>query len=552
MSHSSGSPPNYIDGVPVKISEKYKPPPKISLPQKIIQCLNSCQQQTNNSNTAVAYDFQLEQNVLAKISEWKNMRQQERYERRERIRQRQEERQKQVEERQKQMLTAVSYPNDLSSDEEEEVASSDATETISPIDGTAQPIATTDLPPTAYGRPTVNHFDAILMPTIIPGPDMQAYGYGGDHATAARGSHAAYHHSPVDVSNLNTNFSKINYSDFETDTSSPFDNVELKTINDLDILAQVLNLNTSSSSASTTPSSNVHSANQSIDIEITTITTTTTTTVTTTPQQYQQLNTTEEINIINENVTVTFNNSQPQHLQQFHMLQQPQMNQQLDNMSNSNDYTQQHQQSQQQQQQLFQIHPQMNYGVYNQPTNFNGQYASNYGPQYHEDTYYNYNGRTDMQPIQQPNVVPAQQTYYYNYNNHSNQNYAPAYAVYGNGGQTHEQQQHQYQPYDQSSSSGEHSSALVTPTSPLSVGQQKLKSKSVPDILKELNDELRDSEQKRTRNNSQSTSSPSDGKFRLLGWPIIHLPNSLLSTAAFPRHVLFLFDYHISTKPFLA
>lgn len=40
----------------------------------------------------------------------------------------------------------------------------------------------------------------------------------------------------------------------------------------------------------------------------------------------------------------------------------------------------------------------------------------------------------------------------------------------------------------------------------------KSKSKSVPDILKELNDELRNSEMKRQRNNSQSIASPTDGK----------------------------------------
>ena len=33
----------------------------------------------------------------------------------------------------------------------------------------------------------------------------------------------------------------FNYKDFEVDTSSPFDNIELKSINDLDVLAQVLN-----------------------------------------------------------------------------------------------------------------------------------------------------------------------------------------------------------------------------------------------------------------------------------------------------------------------
>lgn len=44
-------------------------------------------------------------------------------------------------------------------------------------------------------------------------------------------------------------------------------------------------------------------------------------------------------------------------------------------------------------------------------------------------------------------------------------------------------------------------------------GLEKSKSKSVPDILKELNDELSNSEMKRQRNNSQSIASPTDGKY---------------------------------------
>lgn len=43
---------------------------------------------------------------------------------------------------------------------------------------------------------------------------------------------------------------------------------------------------------------------------------------------------------------------------------------------------------------------------------------------------------------------------------------------------------------------------------------EKSKSKSVPDILKELNDELSNSEMKRQRNNSQSIASPTDGMCR--------------------------------------
>lgn len=43
---------------------------------------------------------------------------------------------------------------------------------------------------------------------------------------------------------------------------------------------------------------------------------------------------------------------------------------------------------------------------------------------------------------------------------------------------------------------------------------EKSKSKSVPDILKELNDELSNSEMKRQRNNSQSIACPTDGMCR--------------------------------------
>lgn len=505
----SQSPPNYIDGLPVKISEKYKPPPKISLPQKIVQCLAN----RGHTTTTPVYDFHLERNVLGKISEWNNMRQHERCERRERIRQRQIERQKQIEERQKQLLTAVSYPSteDLSSSEEEqEVEEESHTQqrTNDTESNFNQQEQEQQQQPRQPLQQYTNHFDTILVPTVIPGTDL-------------------HNLNNQMVCPYNQNFNKINYSDFENDTSSPFDNVEMKTMNDLDILAQVLNLNTSPSSSTSTPSTSggggVHS-NQDITISITTITTTVTTAITTTPAQPfhphhpHQLNnsgaTVEETNIINENVTtVTFTTLQQQPMQQ--MLHS-------DNLGNLNDFgTVVHPHHQQQMQLHHQQQQPQPLNYYNphlvNQTNFN-PYASNFNQ--YDENYYNYNGQTgaastgnvingDIYSHQQtmPSHQQQQQqpTFYYNYNNQSNHNYAQSYG-YNNGSQGGGRATEQFQrPYEQHIY--EQTSASPVEVTPVT---QKLKSKSVPDILKELNDELKDSEMKRTRNNSQSISSPVD------------------------------------------
>lgn len=156
-----------MEGVPVKISEKYKPPPKISLPQSIVQRLLS-----SDIIEQTKYDFNLERNVLVKIAEWKSVRNRDQTERRDRIRQRQLERQQMVDERQKQLLTAVSYPSaeDLSDDEPER--SNEPEQLHEPV---------TEL---RFSSP---NFDTILMPTVMPG-----------HETT--------------YSNQSTNFSHINNS----------------------------------------------------------------------------------------------------------------------------------------------------------------------------------------------------------------------------------------------------------------------------------------------------------------------------------------------------
>ncbi|KAI9577564.1 uncharacterized protein LOC119641493 [Glossina fuscipes] len=193
-----------MEGVPVKIVEKYKPPPclyqlsptisnKLLLPSNIF-----------NDSSFFAYDFQTERRALNKVQEWKRLRQHEKDLRQERMEKRN---QRKAEERAKQVLGAVSYPSteDLSSS-----GSEDDVSNVSPACiGNGNLVNASD---------TLNSFHNILQPTVL------------------RCLNANQFETVHDTKLGNT----INYKDFEADTSSPFDNIELKTINDLDILAQVL------------------------------------------------------------------------------------------------------------------------------------------------------------------------------------------------------------------------------------------------------------------------------------------------------------------------
>lgn len=213
---------NQMNGVPVKISEKYKPPKKLALNQALAQRLANSE--ATVQILAVTHDFDSERSVLSKIADWQQMRHQANVDRHERIRLRQEERQKQLEQRQKQLLTAVSYPSaeDFSSDEDT-TGGDDAT-AVNKLNG-INVTATASVPINAAPKVNIQHqqipfspptnYDKILEPMVM-----------GSHQKHTRNKSIGK--SP-----------KINYSDFE-DESSPFDNVELKTINDWDILAQVI------------------------------------------------------------------------------------------------------------------------------------------------------------------------------------------------------------------------------------------------------------------------------------------------------------------------
>lgn len=371
----SQSPPNYMNGVPVKISERYKPPPKISLPKSVCQRLTIGELSVLKLN----YNLNLEENVLSRISEWKAVRVKENDDRRERIRLREEftfKERREFEEKQKKLLTEVYYP---SSDDEEV----EAIEIKSP----EQTFST----PQGHFSPP-NRFDTILTPTVVPGTILNN-----------KFTPLTCHSSTINNYLHSNDLTKINYSDFENDGNDPFENMELKTINDLDILAQVLN---------STKLQNIS-------------------------------NNCEEIPVIANDV------------EDDRQLIEPNSNYQFSTSPNNLN--------------LFQT----NQTGYNQP-----EYASTFN-HLNENFVPSVNHSTTIPPVNYPDMS---QNYYYN------QTYASEYLTYGNQTTKKEQNLPQF--------------------SLTSVA--KSKSKSVPDILKELNDEINNSEMKRTRNNSQTITSPVD------------------------------------------
>lgn len=204
---------SYMDGIPVKISEKYKPPRKIVLPfgfqNRILQ-----------PPVSPDYDFQLEHDVLLKLEQWRSLRAKEKEIRKQRIAEEDAERQKMLDTMQELQKTM----NELSTDEDSAPRQS-TSESPSPIPVSIPVQAHSNVQPaqpalsvqTSVCPPVISEENPILRPIPIK-------------------------HQVVVSSQINNNkpLCAFNLSDFEADTSSPFDNMELKTINDLEELAQVL------------------------------------------------------------------------------------------------------------------------------------------------------------------------------------------------------------------------------------------------------------------------------------------------------------------------
>lgn len=191
---------SYVDNVPVKISEQFKPPRKVTLPV-------SFQHRLSNENITGEYDFGLEKSVLEKMEEWHKLRKLAVENRRERIK------------AQESSVSPIASPySTVESSGGSYPACSESN--ISPI--FTQPASCTASTVTpALENVSFSNMEttstpqySILTPVPIALPST-------DQATNKTSAH-------------------FNFSDFEADTSSPFDNMELKTINDMEELAHVL------------------------------------------------------------------------------------------------------------------------------------------------------------------------------------------------------------------------------------------------------------------------------------------------------------------------
>ncbi|XP_053611913.1 uncharacterized protein LOC128676039 [Plodia interpunctella] len=238
MSHFS----DFMDGVPVKISEKYKRPPKIELPYSVTECPLRAQAVVDSAK----YCSTFETNVLSKLKELRRAKEIKKSERRHRLQLLEEAKQKKLdaiaaaeaEEKLKQLsVSDVSYPSTdeisaLSPDEKAE-ANSDVTpthESPESVDVATQEI---QIPTTSNAPdPQLN----ILQPIQVQSNYQQNNLLDDPDPLQEIKKSAKVNRIP----HYNHNIETLTYKDFENDTSSPFDNVELKTINDMELLAQVL------------------------------------------------------------------------------------------------------------------------------------------------------------------------------------------------------------------------------------------------------------------------------------------------------------------------
>lgn len=517
-----------MDDIPVKISEKYKPPPKFQLPSSIQQRLNN--PDSSQIIKQINYDFSLEKNVLVKMNEWRILRENNEQSRKERLRLRNDKKLKLFEEKQKRLLTNVSYPNaeDLSSQSSSSATSEcggDNDEDDNDLNGKLQsnvePLQRDEEVEMSNGdscdnneslknqqkskqqqstRPNFsppNSFDTILKPIIVPGLILNNLDIT-KNTSSLTNINNSNENSQSSVTTQNKNLKNIknnfNYSDFETDpTSDPFDNMELKTINDLDILAQVLN-NSALIHQKTLNNVNIELDEQTVNVD-----TVKSKEINEIELHSNVITTIQPGTNLNDNTFYTNQN----HLQSHHQqttLQQQQQQQQVVQQSTQHQHIPQYYENYNYSMQQPQHHPQMQ--PIHQPQTYN--LYQNHNTVKHSN--YNYtellNGYYYQQ--QQAPSPPTQTTNHQHYYNQPSVSYQPQQ-------QTQQHNHHQHSAVQQTTTVN-----FLRKNCDLTAESSKIKSKSVPDIIKELNDELKDNEMKRTRNNSQSIASPVDGKINNL------------------------------------
>ncbi|XP_066992886.1 ubiquitin-associated protein 1 isoform X2 [Anabrus simplex] len=252
-----------MDGVSVKIAENFKPPRKIALSVGF-------QHRFPVESGAEEYDFKLEHSVLSKMGEWRKLRQAEVAARKERIKAQDAA----WEERfSKQLQNFALGPS--STEAASTVGSSSKTYSSPTVSSTLSQNVVYPSTSVAYCSSSLS----VISPTVTYSNPSMAHSsnnvvYSHPSMIAEQNQHCLPNSilTPVPIShavneiNATETFSQFNFSDFEADTSSPFDNMELKTINDMEELAHVLqppdsnknepsnsNLTLSNNYSSTTP-----------------------------------------------------------------------------------------------------------------------------------------------------------------------------------------------------------------------------------------------------------------------------------------------------------
>lgn len=235
-----------VDGIVIKVAEKYRVPPRIAIPEEVVQLVCGDHYKRLLADTKVEYDFNLERNVIQKIDEWQRVHDQSEHVRQEQLRARDRERRQNQEKEQKHLLNQVSYPStdDLSLSSDNENTGEDDSRSVDPQQQQQSNLSTNQPPNLGGGsngkapHPLSQDFSCILQPTIVPEPNI---GIVESNKAMSTWSAALKNSSGGLMSGGNglTN-TAINYSEWESDNYSPFDRMELKSMNDLDILAQVL------------------------------------------------------------------------------------------------------------------------------------------------------------------------------------------------------------------------------------------------------------------------------------------------------------------------
>lgn len=210
MTHKQGQElqGTYMEDIPVKISEQYKPPPRISLPITYAQRL-SLNKQIQDS--VPDYSFVLESNVKQQMNLLKVAR-------------------KHALEKYQQCVECVKEERKLREEMKQRDVELREQEVVNSELSNVSQLVTNSLFITPNTSQKYTSSSEILVPTQVTSYSKILTPIPLNTNNANKSTELK---SPLDRS-------PFNISDFEADTSSPFDNMELKSINDMEELAQVL------------------------------------------------------------------------------------------------------------------------------------------------------------------------------------------------------------------------------------------------------------------------------------------------------------------------